>query len=127
MAITYSWQIASLERELPDNYVYTAHWTVRASEPTGQTNDEGQPTFYAAEVYGQVGFSRPDNLIPYDSLTEEIVIGWVKDELGKKPESADPENPNAEPGKSKLEFIEETLSGSILAQKNPKGASGTPW
>ena len=34
MATTFTWKIAQLERETADGYVYTAHWTVEATDGT---------------------------------------------------------------------------------------------
>lgn len=111
MAITYNWRIANLEHEIKDGFVYTAHWTVNATEPTGETDNGGDPAVYSAGAYGSLGFSRPDNLIPYDGLTEEIVVNWVKDELGAE----------------EVAEIQKNLAIDIEIQKYPTSASGVPW
>ena len=66
MTTTFTWAIANLERETADGFVYTAHYTVNAEDGT-----------YSAGAYGSIGLERPDTLIPFDDLTEEVVIGWV--------------------------------------------------
>ena len=68
---TFVWAIANLERETADGFVYTSHYTVTANDGT-----------YSSGAYGSLGFERPDNLIPYTDLTEEIVVGWVKEHFG---------------------------------------------
>ena len=92
--------IVQLDRNLPEQIVYTAHWTC--------TLTDGD---YTASSYGAEGFNQksPDDpdFIPYEELTEEVVKGWVLDKIG-----AD---------------IEAGLEAQIEAQKNPTSAKGLPW
>ena len=71
MSTTFTWNISQLERETADGFVFTVHYTVNASDDT-----------YSSGAYGSIGLERPDTLIPYSDLTEEIVLGWVKEKLG---------------------------------------------
>ena len=100
MTTTTTWHIANLERETADGFVYTAHYTIDATDGT-----------YNTGAYGSIGFQRPDNLIPYGSLQEADVIGWVKDELGPE----------------KISEIEAALSNQLEEQRSPSKASGVPW
>ena len=100
MSTTFTWKIAQLERETADGFVYTAHYTVDAKDDA-----------YSAGAYGSIGFERPDNLIPYSSLTEEVVIGWVKDALGEE----------------KVTNVESALQAQLDEQRTPTKASGLPW
>mgnify|MGYP003137419345 CR=1 FL=1 len=101
MATTTTWDIAQLERETADGYVFTAHYTVSSTDGT-----------YNAGAYGSVGFERPETLVAYADLTKEVVIGWVKEALG---------------GDDKVAEIEAALQGQLDEQKAPSKASGTPW
>ena len=101
MATTFTWGINTLERETDDGFVFTAHYTVDAKDDV-----------YSAGAYGSVGFQRPDNLIPYADLTEETVIGWVKEALG---------------GNEKVTEIENALQAQIDEQRHPSKAAGAPW
>jgi hypothetical protein len=101
MATTTTWKIASLDRETADGYVFTAHYTVNATDKT-----------YSAGAYGSIGFERPETLVPFADLTEEQVIGWVKEALG---------------GDEKVAEIEAALQSQINEQRTPTKASGTPW
>lgn len=137
MTITYDWKIESLEHETSDGFVFIANWRINASEP-GQGQDEHEnPIVYRASEYGRMRFEqRPDNLIPYESLTEEIVIGWVKDRLsqpGEHFEFGDPDENGEYPDKTvvyttpEIEKIEARLLAKIQEQKSPTSESGVPW
>ena len=98
---TFTWAIANLERETEDGFVFTAHYTVSAADGT-----------YSAGAYGSIGFERPENLVPFADLTEDLVVGWVKEALG---------------GDEKVAEIEAALQSQINEQRTPTKASGTPW
>ena len=102
MAATFTWGINTLERETDDGFVFTAHYTIDALSNDG---------VYRSGAYGSIGFERPDNLIPYADLTEEIVIGWVKEGLGDE----------------KVAEVEAALQAQIDEQRNPTKANGVPW
>ena len=102
MAATFTWGINTLERETNDGFVFTAHYTVDAV---------ADDSTYRSGAYGSIGFERPDNLIPYADLTEEIVIGWVKEGLGDE----------------KVAEVEAALQAQIDEQRNPTKANGVPW
>jgi len=73
MAITTSWNITSLDASTSDGFVYVARWKVTASDSSVGINT----------VVGKSSFSvRPDPLVSYNSLTENIVLGWVKTGIG---------------------------------------------
>jgi hypothetical protein len=94
----FTWHIAQLERETADGYVFTAHYTIDANDGT-----------YNAGAYGSIGFERPEEgMIPFADLTEEIVIGWVKERLD-------------------VEQIEAALQNQLDEQRHPSKASGLPW
>lgn len=95
-----TWKIANLERETADGYVYTAHYAIDAFDGA-----------YRAGAYGSIGLERGDNLIPFADLTEDLVIGWVKDKLGSE----------------KVAEIANALLLQIEEQAHPTKAAGVPW
>jgi len=97
---TPAWKIANLERETADGFVYTAHYTVNVEDGT-----------YRAGAYGSIGFERPETLIPYADLTEEIVVGWVQAALGEE----------------KVQEVAQALLTQLSEQREPTKASGVPW
>ena len=100
MSTTFTWKIANLERETADGFVFTSHYTVNANDGT-----------YSAGAYGSVGFERPESLIPFDDLTKEVVIDWVKEAIG---------------GEEKVTEIEAALQAQLDEKHAPTKASGTP-
>jgi hypothetical protein len=95
MNITY--KIDNLERQVSDDLVITAHWRVDAVD--------GEHT---AGAYGSVGFTRGDDFIPFEELTEAQVLEWVKAQL-------------------EVEQIEAALAQIIAEQKAPSKVAGVPW
>jgi len=100
MTTVFSWAIGNLERETGDGYVYTAHYSVSAKSAA-----------YSAGAYGSIGFERPEDLVPYSEITEEMAIQWVKDALTEE----------------KVEQIEEALQNQLDEQAAPTKAAGVPW
>ena len=96
-----TWTISTLERELSDGGVVVAHW--RATAVDGD---------FSASSYGTCGFT-PDpssaDWVAYDSITEEVALGWCwADGVDK-------------------DAIEASLAAKIEADKNPTQAAGVPW
>lgn len=126
MTITYDWQIANLEYESSDGFVFTVHWTVNAVDSETNTNDPNGDS-YSAKACGSIGLSRHSNLIPYESLTEEIVMSWTKEKLGEISEEIDPKTGLPESQKSELQKIEENLAAQIAKMKSSPKKIGVPW
>jgi hypothetical protein len=96
--MNYTWNVVQMERNVSDGFVTTVHYNVSA--------EDGE---FTASTYGTVGFTQEEmNYVPFEQLTQEQVIGWVKDSLGQA-------------------TVEEALAAQINAQKNPVQQSGLPW
>jgi hypothetical protein len=97
----FAWNVANLERETSDGYVYTVHYTVSASDDV-----------YSSGAYGSLGLERPEgDLIPFSELDEQTVVGWVKEQFGEE----------------KVAEIEAALQAQLDEQRNPTKAAGLPW
>ena len=106
---TFTWSINTLERELADGYVFTAHYSVNAV--SSSLDPEGNN--YTQGAYGSIGLERPeDDLIPFDDLTQDQVIGWVKEKLG---------------GDEKVAEIEAALQARLDEVMTPTKINGVPW
>ena len=101
MAITKTWEVNTLERELADGYVKKVIYRVK-----GIDGEEEK-----ARATGEVELEKPETLIPYKDLTESTVLGWVKAKLGT----------------DKVAGIEKALEDEIARIKTPVTGTGTPW
>jgi hypothetical protein len=94
---TFTWAVTALYTETvatEQNYVVIANYTVVGVDGT-----------YSAELSNTARFSTASvsPFIPYEDLTEAIVIGWIQDELG----------PDG------VSNIEACIQGQINSQINP--------
>ena len=103
MAITKTWEINTLQRELADGYVNKVIYRVKGTDGT-----------YETRATGEVDLPKPDTLVPYKDLTADTVIGWVKTKL-----DADEAGTVAK--------IESAIDENITLQKTPTHGIGTPW
>lgn len=94
-----TWKIVSLERKSADGFVTTAHWT--CSDVDGEAS---------GSTYGSIGFDG-ELVTPYEDLTEEVVIGWVKAAMGEETVAAH----------------EAAVAAQVAEAKEPAVAVGTPW
>jgi len=72
---TYTWTVTQMSTlQQPDpNYVVNAYWRL--------TGVDGQYTAYI-ESSSQFDSQQESNFIPYDQLTNDIVVGWIQNALG---------------------------------------------
>ena len=79
MAVVNTWSVAQLdaypEAEGHSDLVFCVHWRL-----------DGVDGEHAGGVYGSVGLTLDPAapFVPYASLTEAQVIGWVQDALGEE-------------------------------------------
>jgi len=137
MATTFTYNIANLNRETADGYVFGGGYTVKANDGT-----------YKSGVYGNIEFERAYDiepvkaveaeaavldaegnvvtpaveavpavegvlaaLIPFTDLTEATVVGWIKGKLGAEA----------------IATIEANLQAQLDEQTAPTKAAGVPW
>jgi hypothetical protein len=96
--ITYNWQIAQMERNTSNGFIVKVYYRVKAVDGD-----------YSASTYDSCGYNQSEeSFIPYEDLTEETVIGWVKQSIDAK-------------------TVEASLASQIEDQKAPATQSGLPW
>lgn len=95
---TFTWTIANLERA-QDDYITIVHWRC-----------DGEEGEHSIGAYGTVAFTQEEGeeIIPFESLTEELVKGWMFEKLNK-------------------EEIEATVQARLDEIANPPLVSGLPW
>ena len=105
MAITASWEVNTLDRELSDGFVNKVIYRVKGL-------DDGTEK---ARATGEVNFTKPSSLPSdfkaYDSLTESDCLTWVKDTLGS----------------TEVTAIETNLTNEINLINTPTTGTGKPW
>ena len=97
MSISYNWTISTLDREVSNGFVTTAHWSATAVDGD-----------YTASTYATCSWAEGTPTIAYDNLTEATVLGWVWESVDKA-------------------ATEASLAAQIELLKNPVKATGTPW
>lgn len=108
MAVTYTWNIVQLETypslDGKVDALCTVHWRL-----AGQEGD------VLVELAGATGLnqtSTEEDFIPYEDLTKEMVVQWVKDTLGE----------------SAVDDIEAAIAGEIQHRTAPKVVPReVPW
>jgi len=103
MAITKTWEVNTLQRELADGYVNKVIYRVKGTDGT-----------YETRATGEVDLEKPSTLVPYKDLTAATVIGWVKAKL-------DADNAGT------VANIEDAIDANITLQATPTHGTGTPW
>ena len=93
-----TWTITTLDREVSNGFVTTAHWTASATDGD-----------YTASIYSTCSWADGTPTVPYADLTQETVLGWVWANGVDKTAT------------------EAALAAQIALQKAPVTASGTPW
>tara|TARA_R100001082_G_C4302962_1_gene133269 strand:- start:95 stop:421 length:327 start_codon:yes stop_codon:yes gene_type:complete len=106
---TKTWQVNTMERELSSGYVSKVIYRV-----------DGEDGTYKFRATGDVHLPKPDTLVPYADLTEEVVIGWVKAKLNSE-KDADGKAIDA------VAIIETAVENGVNEQKTPTTGVGKPW
>ena len=105
MAITKTWQVNTMERDLSDGHVNKVIYRV-----IGKDDDTEKD-----RATGEVNFVKPSSLpsdfVAYDKLDEATVLGWVKAALGTDEVTA----------------IEKAIEDNIAIINTPVTATGKPF
>ena len=96
---TYLWTISQMDRLTSDGFVVVVHYNISATE--GELS---------ASTYGTTSYTQAEgaSFVPYEQLTQETVVGWVQEALGK-------------------DVVEALLQSQLDALKAPTQQSGLPW
>ena len=100
MTISYNWAVTQMDRKTADGFVTTAHWTCFGQD----ASLDGE---FSGSVYSTVSFEG-ELSVPYESLTEATVLGWVWEKIDK-------------------EATEAAVAAQIAEAKAPAVATGLPW
>ena len=114
MAITKTWQVNTMERDLSDGHVNKVIYRVKGMD--GETEKD--------RATGEVSFIKPSSLpsdfVAYDKLDEATVLGWVKTKLNEEKDLD---------GKAvdRVALIEKAIEDKIAIINTPVTATGKPF
>jgi len=78
MALTYDWKLTGLKKQHTDsleNVVIGTRWQIKGIDENGYSGS------FAGATPFELKSVETGSFIPYEELTEEIVIGWVEAEV----------------------------------------------
>jgi len=104
MTLTPNWRVTDLIHDLSDGFVSKVYYVVEIiyeqdSIPRAHTNSY------------EMTLERPETLIPYTDLTNDIVTGWIKSIVGAETVTS----------------IEESLISTVTEILTPTTGNGLPW
>lgn len=100
MAITYTWTIPTVERNLSDGGITIIHWRC--------TGVDGEHTASSYGTTSHTPDASAEGFIAYDSVTEANCIAWAQAEVNQSD-------------------VESSIAAQIAASKTPTTGAGTPW
>lgn len=109
MAITYSWQITSVKTKTEGPYpqaVVQTYWTKTGTDDSGNTG-----SFMGATAFTTANMPEGHTFIPYEDLTEDIVLGWIKDVVVNGYET----------------HVNQQIQRQIDEKINPAAGASLPW
>ena len=105
MAVTKTWEINTMERDVSDGYVTKVIYRVKGmSDSVEKARKTGEVVFYKPS-------SLPSDFVEFAKLDASTVLGWVKTALGTDEVSA----------------IETNLEAKVNKVLTPTSAVGVPW
>ena len=109
--ITYDWNCKTVDvhpqEEGQENVVYNVHWRVTGTSDKLDSN----LVPYSSDAIGTqiVTLNEDGTFIPFEDLTNEIVVGWTKQAIGEE----------------KVASIESSIASQIEDQMHPKSVTLT--
>jgi len=102
--IIYNWNCKTVDIHPQDkdktNVVYNVHWIVTGVQGEYSVNNIGTQV---------VQLSEGGTFIPFEDLTNEIIVGWTKDAMGEE----------------QVKAIEASIASQIEEEINPKSITVT--
>jgi len=105
MAVTKTWEINTMERDVSDGYVTKVIYRVKGiSDSVEKARRTGEVLYYKPS-------SLPSDFVEFTKLDTTTVLNWVKTTLGT----------------DKVSAIEASLETEVNEIINPTSAVGVPW
>ena len=105
MAITYTWNVSTVDTKTidsNDDVIFNVHWRLNAEDDANQDSEGNNIT---ASVYGTQSLDTSDltNFTNFDSVDATLVQGWVEAAMGEE----------------SVQGLKDGLDANIADQKNP--------
>ena len=108
MAITKTWEINTMERDVSDGYVTKVIYRVKGiSGSEEKARETGEIVFPTGDLKPN---PLPDGFVDFTKLDASTVLGWVKTALGDE-----------------VATIETRLEAKVNEVLTPTTAAGVPW
>lgn len=104
-----SWRIIQLEYNVNDGGVLVVHWRATTDQVMVDSGPYAETTYSVCDLTYD---SSSESFIPFDSLTEEIVLAWVWDE---------------DVGNVDKDLVEQELQEKLSEKVSPIIETGLPW
>ena len=104
-----TWKVLNLKRQIESGYVYSVDFAINGS------ND-----FHTHSMSATLGLEKPENLVPYNELTETIILKWIQDKLNAENAKDNVRNPSSAD-------IGNQVKGIIQEKTTPTLGDGVPW
>ena len=104
MDFNINWRVTDLTRDLSDGYVSKVNYVVEIAYEQDGTSRAHTNSY-------EIILERPETLVPYTDLTNDIVTGWIKSLVGAETVTS----------------IEESLISTVTEILTPTTGSGLPW
>lgn len=123
MALTYNWKLTGLKKKNTadiTNLVVGTQWKVTGTDEDGNEGTFNGGTPFDAPDEGEVGF------VPYEELTEELVLGWIKTYVENQPTYWDHINERILKEIEENKFKTEDVTTENLPWSETSGSVDTP-
>ena len=104
-----TWKVLNLKRQIESGYVYSVDFAINGS------ND-----YHTHSMTATLNLEKPENLVPYNELTETIILKWIQDKLNAQNAEDKLRNPSSAD-------IENQVKGIIQEKTTPTLGDGVPW
>ena len=109
MSITYTWKVTGIkvkDEGSNTNAVVQTYWT-----KTGTDDNGNEGTFHGATPFTSTTMPEGDVFVPFEQLTEDMVLDWIKDVVVGQYE----------------EHVNEQIAKQIDSKVNPVTDAPMPW
>lgn len=101
----FTWEINQLEREIHDGFVFGVDCNLVGTRNDGNLRES---YFHFVELPRT---ENPENFVPYEELTHDIVVTWIEQALGE----------------NEISSSKACINSQLDEQEAPTKAAGIPW